>query len=535
MKKSFRLLFAALIALTSFVSAQAVEITLFDSDDQSAYSPIYCYNNDVEGHATQTILPASEIQALAGSTINSMKFYVAGTNGMTSGKLAVSVGTTTMNSFDQTLITDGLTKVAEISPVNGETEILVNFDEPWVYSGGNMVIEFKVVETGNYTTVYFYGKTMAGAANAIYGQWTKYTTGFYPKTTFDYVPVGDMATVSATAIDFGQIYPDQQAEGQTFTIKNVGLNAFTPVFSTVAAPFSVTPAPAEIVSGGSMTFTVNFVPTELGNYNQTLAIDCGAAGQFEIALTGAMAERPAEVVVAEGTATSSTLPVEVGAYNYSSAGNQAQMIYNGDLLTDLVGKKINGIKFHASAPLQSFNGGQIQLSLKVVEQSAFESTTPITDLTVVAAGAPVIGESELVFVFDEPFTYEGGNLVVETMTTQAGDYSFRDKFLGVTTTEYVSYGHFNDLGWESHVYKFLPMATFSYVKEDTPEPQGLRGDVNDNGTVDVLDATALINYLLYGDSTGLNLDNANCDGEEGVDITDATALINFLLYDKWDN
>ena len=59
--------------------------------------------------------------------------------------------------------------------------------------------------------------------------------------------------------------------------------------------------------------------------------------------------------------------------------------------------------------------------------------------------------------------------------------------------------------------------------------------MDDNGTVDVLDATALINYLLYGDSTGINLDNANCDLEEGVDITDATALINFLLYDVWDN
>ena len=530
MKKSFKLMSAALLALASFVSVQAAEITLFDGTDQSAYCPIYSYNNDVADHATQTILPESEIQVLAGSTINSMKFYVAGNNTMTSGKLAVSVGTTKMNSFYQELITTGLTQVAEISPVNGETEILVNFDEPWVYTGGNMVIEFKVVEKGNYTTVNFYGQAVSGA-NVIYGQWTKYTTGFYPKTTVDFDPVGDMAIVSATALDFGQLYPDQEAEGQTFTIKNVGLNAFTPVFSTVAAPFSVTPAPAEIASGESMTFTVNFVPTELGNYNQTLAIDCGNAGQFEIALNGAMVERPAEVVVAEGTATSSTLPVEVGAYNYSAAGNQAQMIYNGDLLTDLVGKKINGIKFHASAPLQSFNGGQIQLSLKVVEQSAFESNTPITDLTVVATGAPVIGDSELVFVFDEPFTYEGGNLVVETMTTQAGDYSFKDKFLGTSTTEYVSYGHFNDLGWETHVYKFLPMATFSYVKEDTPEPEVIRGDVNGDKNVSIADVSALIDLLL-SDSAQVPA-AADCNLDSKLTIADVSALIDFLLTKAW--
>ena len=530
MKKIFFLLVLAVAAF----AAQAVEITLFEGTNTSRYAPIYAYNNDIVGHRTQTILPASELAAIEGATINSMKFYLSSASTMTSGKLALSVGTTEMNSFYNTFIEDGLTQVGEYTAESGATEILVEFDEPWVYNGGNMVIEFKVVEKGNYTYLNFYGQSNNGA-NAIYGDMTQYTEGFYPKTTFDVVPVGDKANVSATALDFGQLYPDQEAEGQTFTIKNIGLNAFTPVFSAVAAPFSVTPAPAEIASGESMTFTVNFAPTELGNYNQTLGIDCGTAGQFEIALTGAVVERPAEVVIAEGTATSSTLPVEVGAYNYSAAGNQAQMIYNGDLLTDLVGKKINGIKFHASAPLQSFNGGQIQLSLKVVEQSAFESYTPITDLTVVATGAPVIGESELVFVFDEPFTYEGGNLVVETMTTQAGDYSFRDKFLGVATTEYVSYGHFNDLGWETHTYKFLPMATFGYVKEDTPQPAYELGDVDHSEGVDIDDVTILINKVLGNAPANYFPEQANCNGDaEGmVDIDDVTALIKRVLTGAW--
>ena len=206
------------------------------------------------------------------------------------------------------------------------------------------------------------------------------------------------------------------------------------------------------------------------------------------------------------------------------------MIYNASLLTDLVGKKINGIKFHASAPLQSFNGGQIQLSLKVVEQSAYESNTPITDLTVVATGAPVIGESELVFTFDEPFTYEGGNLVVETLTTQAGAYSFRDKFLGVTTTDYVSYGHFNDLGWETHVYKFLPMATFSYVKEDTPQPEVKRGDVNKDNVVNIADVTKLIDMLLSGAEM---TPEADCNLDTVMNIADVTKLIDFLLSGQW--
>jgi hypothetical protein len=66
------------------------------------------------------------------------------------------------------------------------------------------------------------------------------------------------------------------------------------------------------------------------------------------------------------------------------------------------------------------------------------------------------------------------------------------------------------------------------------EPSTLRGDVNGDKDVDITDATALINYLLYSDATGVILANADCDGEEGVDISDATALINYLLYSTWD-
>ncbi|MBR5685734.1 MAG: hypothetical protein IKX18_06250 [Muribaculaceae bacterium] len=77
-----------------------------------------------------------------------------------------------------------------------------------------------------------------------------------------------------------------------------------------------------------------------------------------------------------------------------------------------------------------------------------------------------------------------------------------------------------------------PVATELYV---APEPEGLRGDVNDDKKVDITDATMLINYLLSNDPTGINMANANCDlSEDGkVDITDATTLINYLLNNAW--
>lgn len=57
----------------------------------------------------------------------------------------------------------------------------------------------------------------------------------------------------------------------------------------------------------------------------------------------------------------------------------------------------------------------------------------------------------------------------------------------------------------------------------------LRGDVNGDGDVNIVDATTLIDYLLIGDASAINLDNADVNGDSEVTIADVTALIDTLL------
>ena len=66
-------------------------------------------------------------------------------------------------------------------------------------------------------------------------------------------------------------------------------------------------------------------------------------------------------------------------------------------------------------------------------------------------------------------------------------------------------------------------------------PTIIRGDVNDNGDVTIADVTALIDYLLSGNASGINLDNANCNLDGDVTIADVTALIDYLLSGNWSN
>ena len=49
-----------------------------------------------------------------------------------------------------------------------------------------------------------------------------------------------------------------------------------------------------------------------------------------------------------------------------------------------------------------------------------------------------------------------------------------------------------------------------------------RGDVNGDGSVNISDVTALINYLLSHNATGLNLQNANCNQDSTINISDVS-------------
>jgi hypothetical protein len=61
------------------------------------------------------------------------------------------------------------------------------------------------------------------------------------------------------------------------------------------------------------------------------------------------------------------------------------------------------------------------------------------------------------------------------------------------------------------------------------EANYLPGDVNDDGKVTISDVTALIDYLLSGDSISFNEGNADVDGNGIIAIGDVSKLIDNLL------
>ena len=60
-----------------------------------------------------------------------------------------------------------------------------------------------------------------------------------------------------------------------------------------------------------------------------------------------------------------------------------------------------------------------------------------------------------------------------------------------------------------------------------------RDDVNGDGNVNVSDAIMLINYVLNGSASGINLGAADCNEDGSINISDAIKLINYVLNGTW--
>jgi len=256
-----------------------------------------------------------------------------------------------------------------------------------------------------------------------------------------------------------------------------------------------------------------------------------------MALASLFPAQAEEVVVANGHHTSSQFPVVMRYYDQTAIRNLTQMIYPAGMLTQLNGKKINSLKFFVNEPFQRISGGNIQLALKVVDDDQFNpyaADPAYGDMTIVAQGAPVKGETELVFNFTEPFEYNGGNLAIEARVIEAGESNPDgiEEFIGQNI--YDEYGYYGldvcyysvQLSTGTHYQDFwymLPKAAFG-IADDAPQYEV--GDVDHDGHISISDVTALIDYLLNGATAPAE---ADVDGDQNVSISDVTALIDMLL------
>lgn len=529
MKKYFGYIFAALLSVCGAAVAHADNLTVFEGSQVSPYVPLPTANYNASGTRGQVIYPAEALTAMIGQPINGFTLYINDEGcKMNGGELRVSMAEVDVPVFSSTAFYTELTSVAVVEMTAGLREVDIDFDTPYTYNGGNLLIDFYVQkdgESGAYNFTYFYGLFQQGHTALTTGDEGNEYREFIPKTTFCF---GELADYSAKTnpryVDFNTIRAGERDEA-VVTLKNNGLNAFEPSVSADAPFVASIPAGLTLQPGETCQVEVAFEPVVAGDYQGNLYIDCCEAGILEVPLTGTALENGLEFTVCDGTGVNNKLPFN-GVY-FSDAGTYGQMIYPADMLADIAGSKIVALSFYTNKPTV-LKDGTVQLSLKTTDQASFATATPVTDMTAVASMALVKGVEVITFEFDAPFEYTGGNLVVEARIMDSkGNYG-TTQFYGVTTSydAGLSVTHSQWSGDNAELVKFLPKVTFTYQKN----AQVMLGDVDQNGKVNIGDVTVLINYLLSGAVTPAE---ADCDLSGNVSIGDVTALINYLLSGSW--
>ena len=241
------------------------------------------------------------------------------------------------------------------------------------------------------------------------------------------------------------------------------------------------------VNGDSKSIT-----TSLANYTWTnVDVSNGMVinpkdsytGLASITITGESASsgNTESETICEGTTTNEFLPI-YGFYNDDFQINQ--MIYPENLLTNLVGKTLTSMTFYANGALGANLGTSVwTVKLGTTNQTSFASSlSSITRLvpdnvTIVAQGYSITtGINTMTINFTTPFTYTGGNLLVDFQSTTDGGW-VRAYFYGVnqnSVTGYNSYNSSSTAGSNGHyssggVRQFLPQVTFTYEGEVEPK------------------------------------------------------------------
>ena len=166
------------------------------------------------------------------------------------------------------------------------------------------------------------------------------------------------------------------------------------------------------------------------------------------------------LTVGRGSATNQYLPI-YGLY-VDTKDTHGQVIYLADSLTEVAGGEISKLTFYLSTPASAaWSGATFQVSLGETTSSSLGSGFISSDLTVVYTGSLDPTQSTMDVEFATPFSYEGGNLVVDFLVTVAGTYKSAT-FAGASVSNAGRYRYTSESSAS-----FIPKVTFEYSAGST--------------------------------------------------------------------
>ena len=166
------------------------ELTFYDGTATNSYVPVYGFYADAYLKC-QFVMSSEVIEEMSGSVINAMKFYLSSPAETSWGAANFHVYITEVDDPTISAFIDPTTATTVYQgPLDGtQPEMLVEFTEPYTYTGGNLLIGFDNTATGTYKSCTFTGTDVTGACVQGYSYSSLAAIeptqrNFVPKTTF---------------------------------------------------------------------------------------------------------------------------------------------------------------------------------------------------------------------------------------------------------------------------------------------------------------------------------------------------------------
>ena len=174
------------------------DVVVAGGSNTNDHVPFYGLYIDEYVQHTQSVYPASMLASLVGKSLTSMTYRCNGNKDFgTNSTFKIGV----VNDADLSsafMSTTGLTTVYTGSIVASSNKITITFSAPFVYDGGDLVVDFESLTTGSYSSMNFYGTNSGSSRYEGDGSSDVYT--FVPELTFHYCETND-ACPAVTAVE----------------------------------------------------------------------------------------------------------------------------------------------------------------------------------------------------------------------------------------------------------------------------------------------------------------------------------------------
>lgn len=210
--------------------------------------------------------------------------------------------------------------------------------------------------------------------------------------------------------------------------------------------------------------------------------------------------------VADGTVTNEDIPV---SGLFGDADQHQQVIYPANMLADMIGGEISSITWYLGTLPDSNLDCSFLIRLGEVDIPAFQSVDylPITNTTVVYSGLLTVNANtgQLIVDFTSPFTYTGGNLLLDVQITAGTTYQYLT-FIGASSANAsISSNEWQQIPSTPVISSFIPKTTFTYTGGATcltPVDLTVVNTDASSATVSWLPSSSGAQYQVFCDTVG---------------------------------